>query len=75
MFKNLLKPQDSPELEVLIALDARLVRPAPRGPLEVGKCQCGASYYREEEIGRPCEIQYCRGTINAMPQKGDKHGR
>jgi hypothetical protein len=30
-----------------------------------GKCECGASYYRAEDIGKPCEIQYCRGIIKA----------
>lgn len=32
---------------------------------EVGKCYCGASYYRVADIGRPCEVQYCRGTVCA----------
>lgn len=32
---------------------------------EVGRCYCGASYYRIEDIGQPCEIQYCRGTVRA----------
>ena len=32
---------------------------------EVGRCACGASYYRPEDIGKPCEIQYCRGTVRS----------
>jgi hypothetical protein len=37
---------------------------------EIGRCTCGASYYRAEDIGQPCEIQYCRGTITPVPPKG-----
>ena len=37
---------------------------------EVGRCDCGASYYRSEQIGQPCEIQYCHGTVKSVPQKG-----
>lgn len=33
---------------------------------EVGRCHCGASYYRQEYIGKPCEIQYCRGVVQAV---------
>jgi hypothetical protein len=45
--------------------DAHLRSPAPvKGA--VGKCPCGASYYRAEDIGSPCEIQYCRGTVMAV---------
>lgn len=44
-------------------------------PGEVGKCECGASYYRVEDIGTQCDVQYCRGTIKATaPEtKGDSN--
>lgn len=38
---------------------------------EVGRCECGASYYRAEEVGQPCSIQYCRGTVKTSPKRGD----
>lgn len=59
------------DVQALIELDAKLVRPKPYAIPEVGKCFCGASYYRTEDIGRDCEIQYCRGTVKAVPQRGD----
>ena len=44
--------------------------PTPKSVLEVGHCECGASYYHVEQVGQPCEIQYCRGTVKSIPQRG-----
>ena len=31
---------------------------------EIGKCrECGASYYEDAQIGKDCEVQYCRGIV------------
>ena len=38
------------------------------GMIEVGKCYCGASYYKPSNIGQPCEIQYCRGIVELSPK-------
>lgn len=69
-----LKPSGSPELRALIEIDAKLIRPKPIPLSEVGKCPCGASYYHVEDIGKDCEIQYCRGTVRATNSGDEKHG-
>jgi hypothetical protein len=44
-----------------------------RNPGEVGKCNlCSASYYRAEELGTQCDVQYCSGTISPTLNRGTK---